>query len=240
MAVLTLIVIILYCILSRRVSDSVSEHSSNIIYCFWTGNNKMSNERKAALESLQNDSGCKVILITPANLSEYILPEHPIHSAYEYLSYTHKADFLRTYFMRFHGGGYADIKKQTGSWVDSFEKLRKDNRYWILGYPEVPGGVAYQPYGDKWKELIGNGAYICRPNTPLTIEWYDDMIRLLDSKMERLQQNPASYPQDCAESGSGYPLEWNEMLGRIFHKVCYRYRGRLLNTLPIPIFTNYR
>jgi hypothetical protein len=65
------------------------------------------------------------------------------------------------------------------------------------------------------------------------------MILLLDSKIESLKRNPARFPQDCSESGSGYPIEWNEMLGRIFHKVSYKYKEYILNTLPILEFNSY-
>lgn len=34
------------------------------------------------------------------------------------------------------------------------------------------------------------------------------------------------------------PIEWNEMLGRIFHRVIYNYKNKILNTLPISIFYN--
>ncbi len=45
------------------------------------------------------------------------------HQAYAYLSEVNNADYLRTYFMRFYGGGYTDVKMHRGSWVSSFEKL---------------------------------------------------------------------------------------------------------------------
>ncbi len=77
--------------------------------------------------------------------------------------------------------------------------------------------------------------------SPLTTEWYNEMIALLDTKLERLKLYPAQYPQD-RDIGNGkcYPIEWNEMLGRIFHKVTYKYIKYVLNTLPISIFDNYR
>jgi hypothetical protein len=211
----------------------------NIIYCFWTGDNIMSPNREECLKQLIETSECNVNLITKQNLHKYIIPGIPLHPAYEYLSNTHKADYLRTYFMNFYGGGYSDIKKTTGSWTQSFINLY-NSKYWICGYKEINGGVAYGPNVDKWSELIGNGAYICKPQTPLTKEWYNDMIKLLDTKLVKLSQYPATNPQDCTESGSGYPIEWNEMLGRIFHKVSYQYKKHLLNTLPISIFTGYR
>jgi len=209
------------------------------IYCFWTGDNKMSPSRIECLKQLKETTQCNVILVTKQTLPQYILPDHPLHPSYEYLSETHKADYLRTYFMNFHGGGYSDVKKTTGSWIQSFDNLNKSD-YWICGYKEIDGGVAYTPLSSKWEELLGNGAYICKPKTPLTIEWYNAMIQLLDTKLEELKRNPSTSYSDSKESGSGYPIEWNEMLGRIFHKISYQYKERLLNTLPICILHNYR
>ena len=210
------------------------------IYCFWTGRNEMSQNRKACLQQLKTTSECNVVLVTQDNLYEYLLADNPLHPAYEYLSQTHKADYLRTYFMHFYGGGYSDIKRTTGSWKKSFLDLQND-KYWICGYPEIgSGGVAYTPYSDKWNELVGNGAYICKPKTKLTTEWYNEMMHLLDTKLGQLELHPSTSPQDCAERGSGYPIEWNEMLGRIFHKISYKYKEHLLNTLPTLILSDYR
>jgi len=199
----------------------------------------MSDARKDCLEQLKRISESKVVLITKETLSDYILHDHPLHPAYEYLSETHKSDYLRTYFMNFYGGGYSDVKQTTGSWTTAFEQLANSNA-WICGYPEIDGGVAYVPVISFWRELIGNGAYICKPRTPLTEEWYAAMLALLDTKLEELRKHPSSFPQDCAERGTGYPIEWNEMLGRIFHRICYKYKDSLLNTLPISIFHGYR
>ena len=209
------------------------------IYVFWTGNNPMSENRHKCLKELIKVSQCNVILVTPEILNKYILDEHPLHPSFNYLSETHKADYLRTYFMRFHGGGYSDIKKTTGSWVESFEILEKSDK-WIIGYKENEGGVAFSLLADKWEELLGNGAYICKSNTTFVIEWYSEMIKLLDKKYSELKKNPATFPQDNKELNNGYPIEWNEMLGRIFHKVLYSYKDKSLNTLPISIFHSYR
>jgi hypothetical protein len=213
---------------------------TQVIYCFWTGKNIMSDTRKICLENLKAISECTVVLVDPENLDQYILKEHPLHPAYPYLSETHKADYLRTYFMNFHGGGYSDIKKTTGSWKQSFQDL-SNSEYWMCGYKEIENGVAYVPNKDYWNELIGNGAYISKPRTPLTEEWYANMMTLLDTKLERLKQFPAKHPTDhCNGNGKAYPIEWNEMLGRIFHNVSYKYKDKLLRTLPISIFYAYR
>ena len=209
------------------------------IFCFWTGNTPMSENRQNCLTQL-NTTECNSVLVTPANLGDFVLQGHPLHSAYAYLSETHKADYLRTYFVHHYGGGYADIKYQTGSWRSSFDRLLSSDAY-ILGYAEEKEtDIAYTPVSHAWRELIGNGAYICKPKTPLTSMWYDEMMKLLDEKLPLLQSHPASHPRDAKETGSGYPLEWNEMLGRIFHRVCSLYVSFLLRGLPRPVFYNYQ
>jgi hypothetical protein len=213
----------------------------NNVYCFWTGTNSMSDQRAACLEQLRSVSECQVVLVTPENLQTHLLADVPLHPAYEFLSETHKSDYLRTYFMNFKGGGYSDIKRTTGSWTSSFETLANSPDKWMIGYKEVEGGVAYGPVSHEWANLIGNCAYICKPHTPLTEEWYSEMIKLLDSKLERLREHPATYPQDnFGTNGSVYPMGWNEMLGQIFHRVSYGYKDRLLNTLPSCVFYGYR
>jgi hypothetical protein len=211
------------------------------IFTFWTGTNYMSETRIRNLLNIANVSQCTVILVTPTNLHDYIKPEH-LHPAYQYLSETHKADYLRTYFMYHYGGGYSDIKQQAGSWLPAFECMNDYPEYYICGYPEsgegdIAGTVEIRK---QWRNLVGNCAYICRPKTPFTTKWYEKMVKLLDDKLEVLKQHPASFPQDCAEQGSGYPIEWNEMLGRIFHRVLCEFKDKIIKLIPRLIFNNYR
>ena len=215
--------------------------ATRTIFCFWTGDNQMSSQRKACLNKLIKESGCNVILITKSNLHDWIKPEAPLHPAYDYLSFTHKADYLRTYFMHFYGGGYSDIKTPSGCWLNAFTDMEKHSTCLINGYHERNSGdVAYEPHKIFWEKLAGNCAYIMRPGTALTSIWYDEMIKLLDSKLNDLKKFPAKDPQDCKEKRTGYPIEWNEMLGRIFHKHQLFFYENTLFTLPKPIFQNYR
>ena len=211
----------------------------NKVYVFWTGDNEMNEIRKAALDNLIKTIDCDVVLITKNNLDQYILKEHPLHESYQYLSETHKADYLRTYFMNFHGGGYADIKHQSNSWANAYKTFNESDK-WICGYREVIGGVAYQPYENIWYLLLGVCAFICKPQTEFTKEWYNEMILFLDSKLEDLKKYPAQSIRDCKEfSTNNYQIEWNEMLGRIFHRVLFKYLDKSMNILPMPIFSNY-
>ena len=66
------------------------------------------------------------------------------------------------------------------------------------------------------------------------------MLKLLDNKFDDLKSNPSTNFRDCKELGNGYPIEWNEMLGRIFHRICYKYNNKILNTLPTLIFKGYK
>jgi hypothetical protein len=205
---------------------------TNTIYCFWTGDNPMNNKRKSCLQHSIETSKCNIILITKNELDMYILDEHPLHPAYQYLSETHKSDYLRTYFANFYGGGYIDIKRTLGSWVESFEELKTSDK-WICGYRmQGDGHVNYEPSKPFWPLLVGVNAYICKPQTPLTQEWYKDMIAVLDSKLETLKKNPAKYTNDSTWSNSGYPMGWTEMLGDIFFRVSCKYRDQILYTLP--------
>lgn len=208
---------------------------NNIIYCFWTGINPITEKRLHCLEKLEIDTDCTIRLIRAEDLPSYILKEHPLHEAYTYLSETHKADYLRTYFMHFYGGGYTDIKLPTGSWLGAFEEMRSSPTSLLNGYQERGiSWIANPAVKDFWQKLPGNSAYIVRPQTVLTSEWYSSMMSLLDTKLEDLKRNPSTCPRCNKEEYGLYPIEWNEMLGRIFHLVCSRYMDRIILSVPPP------
>ncbi len=209
------------------------------VFMVWTGHNEMSANRKNCIQTFLNRSNVKLILLTEETIPQYTIPAHPFHEGYRYLSEVHKADYVRTYLMHFLGGGYSDIKHTTGSWSRAFDDILAAPECYINGYPEIPTGVAWPPHASHWRDFVGNGCYICRPNTPFSNTWYSAMTALLDGRLEALRQHPASHPYDKKES-SAYPIEWNEMLGRIFHRVLYDYKDRVLKTVPICIFFDYR
>lgn len=209
---------------------------SKRIFCIWFGD-KMTENRKKSVSSIENP-----ILITSDNLDKYILKSNPLHEAFYYLSETHKADYLRTYFMHFYGGGYTDIKMQSKSWEKAFNDIINNKNIYANGYREVgPHGVGHKDYEKHWTHLIGNCAYIFRPNTDFTKKWYNSMIDILDKKLILLKKHPAKRPRDSVEfyPDTKYPIGWIEMLGKIFHPICYDYKDKLLYTLPSPIFYNY-
>lgn len=250
--VLIFIIFILIGIIYYKKKDNFLEKNNNyVIYCFWTGKNKMSNNRKKALKSLKNNSEVNVTFITQKNLNKYILKTHPLHPAYEYLSETHKSDYLRWYFMHHYGGGYSDIKHNNFSWIPYFNQLYKNKNKWALGYKEVADhGLEVCSINkavlDNYFKIFGNGSYIFKPKTSITYEWGLKLHKLLDEKLPLLKENPSSYPRDCYGSiipkinkKSKYPIDWAEMLGCILSSILYKYNDKLLLNLPIINTNNY-
>lgn len=226
---------------AAKLNKNIDYIKNKTIFTFWTGSNPMSDQRSSCLENLRKNSGGSILLVTPSNLSSFILKNHPLHPCYEYLCETHKSDYLRTYFMHFYGGGYSDIKSPGGSWINAFEDLDHHPTAIINGYPETrPEDVGYKPYDCFYDLLLGNCSYICRPNTPFTKIWYEEMIKFIDSRGELLKKYPSTFPQDCSEKKTGYPIGWTELLGQIFHKHLMKFLPQLLYSVPRPICTNYR
>lgn len=233
-----------------RAISTVLPLSGNKVYCFWTGDNPLTPNRKRNLDKstkFLRNQGIELILITPKNLDEYVRKiGTPLHPGYQYLSYTHRADYLRCYFMHFLGGGYTDIKDVAGNWRKAFSDLEGAPDKYMNGYQEVsPRGVT-ACYNDpemrkilvaNWRLLVGNGCYIFLPRTPLTTEWYDGLIKCMDKKYEQLVKYPARHPREGHQDGYDpnykYPVAWFEILGDIFHPLCYKYHTRLLKTCPL-------
>lgn len=224
---------------------------SNTVFCLWTGDEALSENRIRALWSMFNNLGCPLAYVTKHTLPEWVHPDAPIHPAYEYLSSTHKSDYLRCYLMHHYGGGYSDIKITSKRWPDFFETLRTSSKL-VLGYRELPHGIPHvqNEFGDilraNYAELIGCGAFIFKRKTPLTQQWFDQVQTLLDRKHEQLKENPAQHPLDQRNvilpdgETSKYPLEWAELLGEILHPLLYRFRDQLLQAPIEPFFGAYR
>jgi hypothetical protein len=223
---------------------------SNTIFCMWTGTNAMSDQRINALWSIFNHTRCPVVFLNSESYKDWIHPDTPLHPAFEYLSETHKSDYLRCYLMHHYGGGYTDLKLTYKSWHPLFEQLRVSPAL-ALGYQEFSYGIPHVSgaLGDEIRahhqELIGMGAFIFKKQTPLTAQWLELTHRELDSHLELLRQNPAKHPQDQAGvllngAPSPYPLRWAQILGEIFHPLTYINKHCLIQGDIAPIFHSYR
>lgn len=223
-----------------------------VIYCFWTGKNDLSENRKKSLEILEKYSGVDVKLITPLNLKDYVIEDFPLHPAYEYLSLVHRSDYLRCYFMYHHGGGYTDIKANYNNWLILFEILNECHDKFAMGYSETrKEDIGYvRSFVDKknakkinkdlknnYHIVIGNCSYIFKPRSLLAQLWYQELHLRLDDHFDDLKKNPGNIMGD----NEGYPLPWTSILGQIFHPLCLLYNDKLIiNDSLRPILTNYR
>lgn len=224
---------------------------SRTVFCLWTGEELMSDNRLRSVWTIFRNTGCPVAFIDRNTLSEWVRPGFPLHPAFPFLSSTHKADYLRCYLMHHYGGGYTDIKPTTRKWGEFFDLLENSDKL-ALGYRELPHGIPHVcgEFGDLLRkshaELIGLCAFIFKKNTALTAEWLAQTERLLDAKLLLLRQHPAIHPLDqtgvVLPNGetSPYPLRWAEMLGEIFHPLIYHYRSDLLQESIEPMFGGYR
>lgn len=197
------------------------------IFIFWTGENELTANRKQCINLLNKNSGVEVKLINSQSLHLFEDINFPFHPAYKYLSYNHRSDYLRCYFMHIYGGAYSDIKKNLYQWDDCFDRLNNSNK-WILGYPEIaPSGVSSnnKTLRLNYFRLIGNGCFICKPFTPFTEEWFLKVNRLLDKNYEALKSSPG----DMWGKNEGYPLRWAEVQGELFHPLIYKFRNYVIH-----------
>lgn len=210
----------------------------------------MSNNRKQCFNSIVANSGVQVKLITDANLEEYDLPHLPIHPGIGLLSATHKSDYLRSYFMYHYGGGYTDIKPCNFNWAPYFDILNQSDKQFI-GYQErCKEDIGYAPAVTEFNKLVGMCQYIFKPQTEIAKQWLDETNNKMNSILPELMHHHGLYHPRAIRGGahdapglytdSQYPLEWTELLGRIFHKIQYENMGKFLTSFPYPNVNNYR
>jgi hypothetical protein len=206
--------------------------------------------------------------VTADTLGDWVVPGHPLHAAYPLLSPIHRSDYLRGYFMHHYGGGYADLKRQGGSWLPAVERVLGSRRLVGAGYREIRGASAWleRDAGGKfhllrWQVppvlarvaidvmraarplLIGNCAFYFKPRTRFARAWLGEAERRLDRVLPTLQANPPISIRDrlggLPGEPSTYPLPWQSIMGEIVHPLALLYAPRLLRALPVPEFEDY-
>lgn len=234
------------------------------IFGLWTGDNPMNANRQRGWDSF-GVTGLEPVLLTPVTLGQWIVPGEPLHPAYPLLSLLHRADYLRAYLMFHHGGGYADIKPQTGNWLRSVERVAGSARLIAAGYREIRGGtplieqnrVGGQPFilaqqVARWKArsvslamraarplMMGNGAYYFKPGTAFARTWLDAIHQRLDILHPMLIKNPARDIREHIGGPSGYPVPWAFMHGDVVSYLSFRNIGHIALDLPRPSFEDY-
>lgn len=202
---------------------------NRIIYQFWTGKNKISENRLKGIQSMKNIN-IQSVLLYHDDIMNKILPNYPLHPIYQYLSENHKSDYLRCYFMHHFGGGYADIKvySANNNWAECFNMINNHPEYEVIGQAEFAAGT-FPEYRSRGilNKLVANGYFIVRPYSNFSTRWWNAVNAKLDEKFEIVKRYPAEFPRDGIGSNktSKYPMRWAEVQGEIFHRICYEMRS---------------
>ena len=213
---------------------------------FWFGDAGLSPNRRRGVESVRAlNPDLDVRLLSREGFAPFLLDREPLHPAFDHLALTHQSDYLRCYLMHLHGGGYVDVKTIHHSWQPAFRRLAADPEKWALGYREPhhssPTSIAGAVQDDVRRHfylVIGNGAFIMRPGTPLTAEWYRELLRRMDHYAEALARHPGGV-RGGEEEGE-YPVPKHALLGDILGPLGLKYHDRLIIDESIrPDFTNY-
>jgi len=248
-------------VISKYVKYGLDANENNVNKCVfvcWFGgylnkNSKMSLNRFGAFKSMIENIKIPIILITDNSYKSFEKSEYKIHEAFEYLSATHKSDYMRVYMLLHYGGGYSDIKYYTKSWDNLWNDedwLNNDN-LWIYGARELdPQWIGY-PKGEQYiqqyyNDLITMNSIICKKNNHFIKELNNKINIILDSKLEKLKKYPgynSGYYQNKLYDdipNNQYPLRWSEIGGEIHHKLMYKYKDHIKYGLPRYELVNYR
>ncbi|GAA4517974.1 hypothetical protein GCM10023159_31700 [Brevibacterium yomogidense] len=202
-------------------------HAPGQVFAVWAGENAMSDVRRRSLDILRyTNLGLDFHLVTPQNLSEYLVAQHPLHPSYEDLSFHHRADYLRAYFMHHHGGAYADIKPLTGAWGPVLDKLNSSAVLWAGGM-SAKALPSFTPMGKRvartrrGARALHPAAVAFKPGSPWTAEWLSQVERHIDEAAPLLRDNAPVQPWGLNPE---YPLAWDALSWGSLESAARKYR----------------
>ena len=183
------------------------------------------------------------------------------------LSGVHMSDYLRIYISYHFGGAYHDIKlRLKDQSISHCWTYFNDSNIWIVGMPNKGGPAGhdevkryileYENLGGEFiftqdcgwdransvdDRLIGNGAWIARPNTDIFRKVNEFAERRLDRWMNKVIQHPVENFGRCCQSGEvpGYPVPWAALQGSIFHPYQAVYFSHINRGMPRYQFASY-
>lgn len=204
------------------------------LYLFWTGENEITQNRAKSVEYLRsNNQDIDIIIVTNDNLSDFIVPGYPLHERYYDLSYVHRSDYLRAYFMYHHGGAYLDIKPFSGRISEMINRLNLDSSIWGVGDPDAYG-AGVLPAGGRlavdakihYSRTLSQFCFAFRPKTPFAAEWLTEVERRLDYFSVDLKRFPAQGP--LGVENPNYPIPWFSILSAVIRPLSLKYSGKIV------------
>jgi hypothetical protein len=186
-----------YLMVSNEIASTMFEKKAPLWQC-WTGNNPLPPYMALCHETVKkwNDPYFHVVLVTPDNVHHFL---QDIHPAYDFLSYVHRADYLRVMLLYHYGGMYLDM--DTIGLSPLKDELHISKSVDIVGYN-----------GQQWGELWGFSALgPVKRHCHLYKVWKDEMHALFDQKYALIRSFRKQHPHDLKKDS----LEW-----KIFSLTC--------------------
>lgn len=180
-----------------------------VIWQVWPGDDEIPPYMQLCHETVKkfNSSFFTVILVRPTTLRKYVKKLHP---SYEYMSYVHKADYLRCVLLHEYGGIYLDMDTICFKSLENYFKKIAEND--VVGYD-----------GSRWGELWGvsaMGPY--RPHSVFTTMWKNALFKKLDSNFSQLKEyrsNNKSLKKDS--------LPWSSILRDIVLPLSHELKNKI-------------
>lgn len=184
----------------------------------------------------KNGKGYNVILITEKNITEYIkdIPQY-----FNNLCPAHQADFVRVNIICVYGGIWLDSDTIVLNSLDSlFDLFNNKNGFFIK----------------ENNNILWNGIFGSKPNTPIMLEWKKNMINKLQSTKGKIgwcdigndmlqkiyDNNKTLY--DNYEIFNGldtmYPVNWNNCVSEFIEKPYDNYKNLIRNFQPLVVLVN--
>ena len=187
------------------------------IWMAWTGHNPIPGYLQLCLESVRrhNQAQFNIVVITPENISDHLQDLHP---AYPYLSYAHRADYLRAVLLHRYGGIYLDMDTICFRGLVPWYELICE--YDIVNYD-----------GGEFDELVGSGVFgPTRRESNFTTAWTAQLTEVLDRRYDNLVAHRQQDPDPMSDC-----LAWTEILAKIVVPLAKELdRQQQLSFYPIP------
>ncbi len=215
--------------LDRSITPTETSEFPAVVFTHWLGDNPLPEVRQNNLEMMRSKIGLPVVLVSKANLSEWVVEGYPLHPAYEHLSLIHRSDYLRAYLMHHHGGAYIDVKRPLHSWRPSYDRMLADPDAWAMSYSsfsaawvaKVPGRLGLDIV-HRFRSMFCKSGFMMRSHTPLTAEWMAELHARLDARAESLAAHPGG-----VRGAPGYPMSWHDAGARIVDPLTLKYHEHI-------------
>lgn len=211
---------------------------SRNVYIYWVGKEYklISILRKLIYLHSTSGIGYKVNLITDININEYI---KDIPTYFYKLVPAHQADFVRINVICDYGGIWLDSDTLVLNSLDSlFDYIERENGFFIK----------------ENNNIIWNGIFGSRANTPLMVEWKKQMRTLLDITLgnigwtdigNKMLQNIYNTKSDLYHDytifnglDNLYPVNWDNCVSEFIEKPYDNYKKIVREYQPLVVLVN--